>query len=605
MYTTDPRDLPKQTETIVDQSTSSPSNPFNSQRSSFYIPSGPTENRDGKSPAQDNLHKGIRHIREYSEDSVGSWSTSQYSTYRRPCEIVTGDGMGSETGKPYDRKPRGLGQDDRWSTAAEINRIFSVPEIGRQDSSIIAREVIQQLRMQTFPNGDAYNIDGTETTGRNSNTFIVTERDIQDIIESSLRKLGQRESIAIGSESRQGDLHRPSRFSLVGLDNQHKGIKPRPSVVLDPATTISVPKTLFSGSGSSGKRKRTKTRGRDLSTTATIISRQSVAEITWTRNGGHIGELSDSNGDSDIIAPSEDSGCTSPRCPSSISSLPPAGYSKQRKPSRNKYSIHDYIVSGNVTYSPFKTKSKEDIFRVSDASSNITSFPTLRNRHCTLEWTKPIVAVGEIDRDVSPDMYDFGVDAHCGVASHRHTLFTEDSLQRRWTTNHSIFDDIPGHSNGDTWHVRRSTLALPSLTRTQSFGNLIRLSSRRRRSVPSLSAKHDAPKEGFLPNIVDKIVKGGQRIIKGSLGRKEPGDAWALEPNASPASSHIAAYNPPPSRDSNPRDRTSRSSEQDRVALLEVMMGGNLINHRRRHTCSEDNRPHVCENDMDGVVRGG
>lgn len=48
------------------------------------------------------------------------------------------------------------------------------------------------------------------------------------------------------------------------------------------------------------------------------------------------------------------------------------------------------------------------------------------------------------------------------------------------------------------------------------------------------------------------------------------------------------------------KERTLKPPTADNLGIYEALTGSKMVVGRKRHdTCSEDNQPHVCENDMD------
>ncbi|KOS20064.1 hypothetical protein ESCO_005574 [Escovopsis weberi] len=491
---------------------------------------------------------------------------------------------------------------------AQTRNLLSVSEMNRRITLALARSVIQELRMRPFGN-DPRNSSGNTSYVYSSDQFLVTERDIQNIIERSLLLMDDEDLGEDDDESMSEDASpRRKSFSAVNLDSLSKGIRPRPSIALDPATTISVPKTLFSRSSRHGRRpSRAAAKERNRSMTATIISRRSVAEITWTKNGGHLGDISDDS-DEGSEGTSDGSEWAASPMPSPAANMPPKDYLRQRRPTRRPGSFRDHLVSSSITYHSPGNPPAQVTFKIGEIpSSNAALRTQSRGQQDYFNWAEPIVWMGDSegdrdrdrDRAFSTDMYDHEVDAHSGMASRRQTLFTEDELHRRWTTNRSILD-----SSGpcaEAWLARRATLASPSLARADHQDSAAIPFRDRCRSVPGLGTAQDPRKGSARSTLMDRVMSTGQRLISGGVlgykrqrsddydGFDEDARAWALPPNNSPSSAQKMAYHSP----------LQGPYDKGRTGALRRCQRAD----GRKHTCSEDGRPHICENDEDSSSR--
>ncbi|KAL2689868.1 hypothetical protein Neosp_003931 [[Neocosmospora] mangrovei] len=140
----------------------------------------------------------------------------------------------------------------------------------------------------------------------------------------------------------------------------------------DPATTISLPKTSYTSINSTDMKVHTKTRGADANTTATVVSRQSVAEITWAQSyPTNYDEASGSHGRaaSDCFSP------THGPLPSSLDDR------RQSHPSTasSDFILRHYTTSrstAEILADIMCNKSFEKHQRISDGTV-ITSFPKL------------------------------------------------------------------------------------------------------------------------------------------------------------------------------------------------------------------------------------
>ncbi|KAJ6439698.1 D-xylulose reductase A [Purpureocillium lavendulum] len=199
-------------------------------------------------------------------------------------------------------------------------------------------------------------------------------------------------------------------------------------------------------------------------------------------------------------------------------------------------------------------------------------------------------------------MYHFGVDAHCGPSSAGTSQCLQDAAPKPQPYDSVQFNE--GRFCNSTLYSmeRRATDGMASATNGEKrLGTSIGSASHRRRSSHAPTARHaeSASLQNYL-SIFEKIKRGGEKMFH----LHDCLDNFTVdEPTISP-SEPMQAQAPPRSRESLIRERTPEPPKPDLSGIYEAMTGSTIVTARRRHdTCSEDNRPHVCTNDMDSASR--
>ncbi|POR37281.1 Uncharacterized protein TPAR_02521 [Tolypocladium paradoxum] len=432
--------------------------------------------------------------------------------------------------------------------------------------------------------------------------YLVSDEDIAAAVNAAAADLDHTDTSEWPSRSSSKVSSTSSNsLSLPKLSSQMNAITPRLSAAADPATTFSVPKPSFSSLGRADSR-RCINNGLNIATRATVVSRRSVAEIIWTENQPH----------------GQESG--SPKAPGTISRVisndssaengalavqPPAnGHVCQTGVDTTGCSPHQYSVPETLENLVADIGKRGSLS--TDEESNITSFPELRPRHCTQEWLNPPVEMEQLTRPPSADLYQLGVDAHSGGVSQLPGGCLEEPVNKTQRCNHSRFQEDPFCYANIYSFERRATEGCASISAEKRLGAAIGSASRRRRS--SQVADYQAPQpdceEGLLPSVFDRLRKRGEKMFHLHDCPEESDGTGAATPANSPANDRRSGTGPR-SRDSLIRERTPQPPRPDIAGIYEAMTGSRmLVPRQRRDTCSEDNRPHVCEDDMDSVSMG-
>ncbi|KAH6605901.1 d-xylulose reductase a [Trichoderma cornu-damae] len=403
------------------------------------------------------------------------------------------------------------------------------------------------------------------------------ERHLENIIESTLLKFGRSVQGSDATETGEEEVGPQSRVPVqFELENENRRIKLRPSVVTDPAITLSIPQTSLTVLDTSHKHNET----REISwqpgtpTTTTLVSPQSVTAITWTKHGGCLGEPFESPVTTE--SPSDENSESTSQT--------------RRTSSCNGHNQYQGLEASQASLG------------ASSVPPTITSFPKLPSRHCTREWIKPLANLEDLHHwsSAASDLSLQGIEAYSDNLPYHHTPFAENPFPMSWAGESYRSRNTFGCATHEDSNVRRSTVSQSSAASTKGFGSLIGSAAHRRRSIPAYSPKTPTLQDHFFPNILGRFFIRKNKRTPGSPSSRESG---ALAPYNSPARDHMPLSTPRSENESS-GERTRTVSEEDRARIRDALVGGSaIVGRRRRNTCSEDNRPHVCENDMDNGAR--
>ncbi|KAM0265673.1 hypothetical protein ACHAQJ_000107 [Trichoderma viride] len=403
------------------------------------------------------------------------------------------------------------------------------------------------------------------------------QRDLENAIEAALLEV--RTSAQCGGKTKMDEEEVAPQSKMLAQfepENQTRRINPRPSVVADPTITLSIPQTSFAITHASNKHNGAREEWqREMPTMTTLVSPQSTTAITWTKNGGHFGEPSESPTTTDSLSDENSESTSQTRRTSSC-----LDHSQDQKLDASQASLG-----------------------ASSVASTITSFPKLLSRHCTREWIKPVANLEDLHQRASTELYYQGAGSHADRLSHHHTPFDESPFPESWASDDLQSRNASGYFTSKAPSARRSTVSQPALPYEKSFGSQIGSAAHRRRSAPAYDSKTPTLQDHFLPSILSKFFHSSNKETPGSPDSKESTHSGALAPYNSPAHGHLSV-NTPKSGNGSFVERSPTVSWEDRAGIQEVLVGGTAaVDRRRRHTCSEDNRPHVCEGDIDNRVR--
>lgn len=451
-----------------------------------------------------------------------------------------------------------------------------------EQQSIVSR-VIDRLRVRRHTQ-DEENVfdDSGEHFQETQGMYLVSDEDIFKVVQAVLEEFQQLDERSRSERNGScADFQKPSKPKLDDVANI---IVPPSATIAEPATTISTPSTAYTSVSPQDGRVHTKIRGHGLETTTRVVSRNSIAEISWTREPAS-GERT--TGHESSKAQNESvSQCSSSTHRASTS------YSISRRQTHPNYSmasfsVHKYTMSPNGpdTGEGTRTQSQDSGCLTGSA---ITSFPKLPSRPTTNDWMNPPVTLHELTRTNS--LYHEGVDAHCGDVADLPVPFLEEPLKTP-PCNRSLFDKNPfsapsdQRGEGDVSEIR-SLLAVE-----KKLGAALGSSSHRRRS--SQQGDHflvPESDEGFFPNLIGKIRQGSHKLFHRhhSKGSEKGEDSM-------PPKEEILFIGKPRKAGSPISPKPELSDYH--AAILEISRA--LTNRKRGDTCSEDNRPHTCEDDAE------
>lgn len=462
--------------------------------------------------------------------------------------------------------------------------------IGLEIFPSIMAKVNHRLRNQRHLRDHVHVIDdqGKHAPGTN-NMFLIRNKDIRDVVSIVVDEMREFQNASWAGDS----IHKkPRAQSMLKLDGVSNTILPPPVVAADPATTFSLPKTSYASLYAKDSRVHTKVRGVESETTTTIVSRKSTAEITWPHNHAHVHHFDVYHASTHSRTVSE---CTSP---THRASTVQSSDRRQSQPAgTGSFILNHYTTSENGSDIPWDNTSRQGSRRNERTSSatGITSFPRLLSRHCTNDWVTPL---DEIDAptELAPDtLYHHGVDARSGSVSGPPSKSPEGPLRIRHCDN-DMFVKNPFCLNSEQLDTV-CVIQMPEVPASQKrFGASIGSASHRRRSSPAAAPQTPTSDSHntLLPSLMEKIRQGSHKIFHRRHSQRGSEEVGAL-----PSPEEHRPISKPQSRDSLVRHLTLEPPNLDRAGIYEAMTGTRLVVSRcRRGTCSEDNRPHTCENNM-------
>lgn len=445
--------------------------------------------------------------------------------------------------------------------------------VKRRDIPLITKSIIHQLHA-VRPQVRFFTTSSSEEQDEASSS---EQRDLENAIEAAL--------LEYMTPAQHGDKPRTHDESTsenkmpvqIKLESEAQRINLRPSIAADPAITLSIPETSFTIPDADRKHNvlRKDCWKQGASTTTALLSPQSSTAITWTKHGEHSEEPTKSpvttGSPSDENSENSGNNAEAPRassCPS-------------------------HLQHQNSEVS-------QTSLGASSVASSMTSFPKLLSRHCTREWIKPLAKSEDLHHRPSSESYYQGAESQ---AHHPpHAPFKESSFSNSWAGGSFQSRDASSYFTNEAQNARRSTMSQSSLKNTKGFGSQIGAARHRRRSMTSYDSRAPVLQDHFLPSILRRFFYNKNKGTPGSPDSKETMHSGALAPYNSPAPGHYPA-NTPRSGNGSLMERSPTLSVEDSARIQEVLFEGPAAMHRRRcDTCSEDNRPHICEEDIENRV---
>lgn len=544
------------------------------------------------------------------DSSLAKQFSATYGAHKLETEFggpdTTDDASLADTSDTRNPKTASDGMDESKEVAAARDRgCRKLWGVSYDAAEELVNKARQQIQVKKVSRTSMHIIDesGKHVQGAKE-MYLVNDEDLQDVVEMVMVEICKAKANH-GTEACGKETGRMDGTSPLRLDGITNTIMPPSGAPADPATTISIPKTSFASVCPMDMQVHTKTVGRDSSSMARVVSRRSVAEITWTERttqavGAH-STLERCRGVSECSASSHEAS-TSHSVPS---------------PNQERISLSGFSLNQQTTPEAYANL-VADISRAQNtgapkvATSDMTAFPDLRSRHCTEEWLSPPVEMEQLVRSASVDLYNQGVDAHSGTVSDLPSTCLEGPIKTRHC-NKPLFNEASFlcDDQGEP-RCRKSTevdTASEAATATikKRLGTSIGSSSHRRRSAQAGGSSNGSPEspDGLFPNLLDKIRKGGHKIFHRHHSQHGADKGELTTPHNSIADEQVSEGTPR-SRDSIVRALTPQPPRMDNAGIYEAMTGSSRLSpaRQRKNTCSEDDRPHVCEEEMDSPTRG-
>ena len=412
--------------------------------------------------------------------------------------------------------------------------------------------------------------------------YLIDDNDIRDLVDA-VRNTAMQESAPQLKIVARSDSN-PPRLTPPTLDSA--SIVPPPAYAADPALTVSSPTTSYATVNPTNMKVQTRTRDAELRATATIVTRNSVAEVTWSGDG-------QSPLDSYRPSPNRVSSNPIPRTTSSSLSTNSSQVSGPITLSLHHYealaSLIDLVKDLDVIPSIVSGKNQ----------NGMISFPELLTRHCTNEWLTPPVSDQQL---VAPpptdDMYLQGVDAHSGVK--RPSIAEHEEPQKPFHCNYTFFDNNPFANEEHEFMHRRASVSTSTLGRDITRGKSIGVSAHRRRSTQPLIEPGHLGTQGVTRTLMDRLRKGGHKMFhrnrshhKGSDNHNEMTPAAnesVMEEGSESTADLLSGDNMVIHMD------PASPGSESHMGIYRGSSGKRLsVGYRgRKNTCSEDNQPHVC-----------
>ncbi|KAJ4139914.1 hypothetical protein NW768_001263 [Fusarium equiseti] len=413
--------------------------------------------------------------------------------------------------------------------------------------------------------------------------YLIGDKDIRDVV-----------SIVLGEALKNGHIDRPDRTtttteessesrSLPKLDGDSNTILVSTPAAVDPATTINLPSTSYANINATDMEVHTKTRRAESDTTTTVITRRSIAEITWSRAYPE-GHDPDSRTHGRTV-----SDCCSPTHGGSRS-CPDDRRQSDQKASKGDPTLRHYTTpksTAEILADIMCNKSFEQQLRVSDGTV-ITSFPRLFSRDLTTDWAGSPAEGGESNKTAPSTFYHHGIDARSGLHEPLPTPSVEHPpvLPMSSTYNKSLFDANPFNKpKGKSF----STL----LASERRLSASLDADTQRRRSSQIADIEEEVTDHACSrPGLMHKIKHGGHKLFHKSHFRR-PNESAATEEDAFEESNVVRSGN------STGRGGTPEPSKSNSHGAHKTLTGSKLDGPSYEEgVCSEDDKPHRCVNDL-------
>ncbi|KAF4345952.1 hypothetical protein FBEOM_94 [Fusarium beomiforme] len=378
---------------------------------------------------------------------------------------------------------------------------------GEEATQSIARKVSDRLQKIRHLREHLRIINGQgQQVPEAKGLYLIGDKDIRDVV-----------SIVLDETLKNGHINLPQRTPtttessesrpLPRLDESSNAILVPSPMAIDPATTINLPSTSYTNINATDMQVHTKTRGGASEATTTVVTRRSIAEITWARayptnydvnSRTHCRTVSD---------------CCSPTHGGSGSCPDDRRQSHQRL-TKGESVLWHYATpksTAEILADIMCNRSFEQQLRVSDGTV-ITSFPRLFSRDCTNDLTLQTESEDSKKGTLST-LYQDGVDAHRGLDE---LVASSSPIE---PPNISSYNKSMFAANLFKIHPTRVDVAgrhLPNpLAAERKLSASLIADTRRRRSTQVAGLKEETidtqnGQNGSRQSLMDKIKQGGQ-----------------------------------------------------------------------------------------------
>ncbi|KAF5985672.1 hypothetical protein FBULB1_2777 [Fusarium bulbicola] len=459
---------------------------------------------------------------------------------------------------------------------------------GEEATQSIARKVSDRLQKIRHLREHLHVINGKgQQVPEAKGLYLIGDKDIRDVVSIVLDETLKNSHIELPKRTPTTTGSSESR-PLPRLDENSNAILVPSPMAIDPATTINLPSTSYTNINATDMQVHTKTRGGASEATTTVVTRRSIAEITWSR-------AYPANYDSSTRTHCRTvSDCCSPTHGGSRSCPDDRRQSYQRL-TKDESVLRHYATpksTAEILADIMCNKSFEQQLRVSDGTV-ITSFPRLFSRDCTTDLT--LQTESDYSKKHTPStLYKDGVDAHCGVEELAASSSSAEP-SNTYSYNNPLFAANPFRAHPTKLTAAGRHLPTP-LAAERKLSASLDADTRRRLSaqVADIEEEMVDSQNGSRPSLIDKIKQGGHKLFHKNHFRKPTGGApiRIAENDISPGG-FLRSW------DSIAGELAPEPPRPDDEEIYEAMEGSKLnIPHPREGPCSEDNRPHECVNDL-------
>ncbi|WDK22716.1 hypothetical protein CGRA01v4_14006 [Colletotrichum graminicola] len=394
--------------------------------------------------------------------------------------------------------------------------------------------------------------DQPATSSQESYQYVIDDSQVQRVVEIVLQEMCKHDPSSQSTpptESYQPINNSAPKWLSRKPSCLKSSIEPQLSTTADPATTISEPETSFVARSASDGQIYSKTRPQQVPSTK-IVCQAGSTDIQWLGNSG-----------------------IDPNVPRSTLHMFDASTDIEPSHTPGPSAAHGVADSDGFSLDPqLGSKSTQDKANIiesvihddEDKSCKMTSFPALSKRHCTNEWLSP---ASFTDSKTGTDMYHLGIDARSsGIASITRALAAEQ-VEHPSEASDSLI------ASAESGKQRSAELADP------------------------LIPKHPDPKPGFMQKLTRKMSS----VFQGSDRVGRPTRAPAPSETEGQVSGKLTeglGASRPLAGDQGPDAGSFSEPEPDTVYQAMALLKPGKGEPQRRSTCSEDNTPHQCDDDL-------